>query len=227
MGQKVHPTGFRLGITEEHKSKWYANFYDYSKYLKTDYEIRKIWSKLLKELGKNQLEEIADRSNLIITYPPTRDQIHLNIFSVNPKLLVSELKTLPYQIRFSDFLGNQIKNKKLVIVLRKVDFPQIEPSFVAQSVAKKLEKRMPFRRAVKTALTDFKKSAKKAKLDPKQKGIKIQVGGRLNGAEIARAEWIREGRIPLHTLQAKIQYATERAETIYGTLGVKVWICKG
>jgi small subunit ribosomal protein S3 len=227
LGQKVHPIGFRLGITEEHKSKWYANFSDYKNYLKTDFEIRKVWSQLLKELGKNQLDEIADRSNLIITYPPTRDQIHLNIYSVNPELLISELKSLPYQIRFSNFLGNQLSNKKLVIILRKVHVPAIEPSFVAQSVAKKLEKRMPFRRAVRTALTDFKKGAKQAKLDPRQKGIKIQVGGRLNGAEIARAEWVREGRIPLHTLQAKIQYATERAETIYGTLGVKVWICKG
>ena len=227
MGQKVHPIGFRLGITEEHKSKWYANFSDYKNYLKTDFEIRKVWSQLLKELGKNQLDEIADRSNLIITYPPTRDQIHLNIYSVNPELLISELKSLPYQIRFSNFLGTQLGNKKLVVILRKVQVPAIEPSFVAQSVAKKLEKRMPFRRAVRTALTEFKKGAKQAKLDPRQKGIKIQVGGRLNGAEIARAEWVREGRIPLHTLQAKIQYATERAETIYGTLGVKVWICKG
>lgn len=227
MGQKVHPIGFRLGITEEHKSKWYANFSDYKDYLKTDFEIRKVWTKLLKEIGKNQLDEIADRLNLIITYPPTRDQIHLNVYSVNPELLVSELKSLPYKIRFSNFLGNQLGNKKLVVILRKVSVPAIEPSFVAQSVAKKLEKRMPFRRAVRTALTDFKKGAKQAKLDPRQKGIKIQVGGRLNGAEIARAEWVREGRIPLHTLQAKIQYATERAETIYGTLGVKVWICKG
>jgi small subunit ribosomal protein S3 len=227
LGQKVHPIGFRLGITEEHKSKWYANFSEYKHYLKTDFEIRKIWAKLLKELGKNQLDEIADRSNLIITYPPTRDQIHLNIYSVNPELLISELKSLPYQIRFSKFLGNQLESKKLVIILRKVNVPAIEPSFVAQSVAKKLEKRMPFRRAVRTALSEFKKGAKQAKLDSRQKGIKIQVGGRLNGAEIARAEWVREGRIPLHTLQAKIQYATERAETIYGTLGVKVWICKG
>lgn len=227
MGQKVHPIGFRLGITEEHKSKWYADFSDYKNYLKTDFEIRKIWSNLLKELGKNQLDEISDRSNLVITYPPTRDQIHLNIYTVNPELLISELKTLPYQVRFSKFLGNQLKNKKLIIILKKVHVPSIEPSFVAQSVAKKLEKRMPFRRAVRTALTEFKKGAKQAKLDPRQKGIKIQVGGRLNGAEIARAEWVREGRIPLHTLQAKIQYATERAETIYGTLGVKVWICKG
>lgn len=227
MGQKVHPIGFRLGITEEHKSKWFANFSQYKHYLKTDYEIRKVWSSILKELSKNQLEELADRSNLMISYPPTRDQIHLTISTVNPELLISELKRLPKKIRFSNFLGNQLENRKLVIILRKVNHPTIEPTFVAQSVAKKLEKRMPFRRAVRTALTDFKKGAKQAKLDSRQKGIKIQVGGRLNGAEIARAEWVREGRIPLHTLQAKIQYATERAETIYGTLGVKVWICKG
>ncbi|AGI98887.1 ribosomal protein S3 (chloroplast) [Nannochloropsis oceanica] len=86
---------------------------------------------------------------------------------------------------------------------------------------------MPFRRAVRTILSDFKKGAKQAKLDPRQKGMKVQVAGRLNGAEIARTEWVREGRVPLHTLQAKLDYATGRAHTIYGILGIKIWMCKG
>lgn len=227
MGQKVHPIGFRLGITEEHKSKWYAKFSDYSSQLKADDELRTIWSNLLKELSKKQLDEVTDRTNLIITYPPTRDQIHLTIHTVNPEILISDLKTLPYNIRLSSSLGKELARKNLVIVLKKVKYPHIQSGLLAQSLAKKLEKRMPFRRAVRTVLSDFKTSAKQAKLDPRQKGLKVQVAGRLNGAEIARTEWVREGKVPLHTLQAKLEYATERAQTIYGILGIKIWMCKG
>ena len=227
MGQKVHPTGFRLGITEEHKSKWYAKFSDYSTQLKSDDELRNIWSNLLKEVSKKQLDEVTDRTNLVITYPPTRDQIHLTIHTVNPEILISDLKTLPYNIRLSSLLGKELARKDLVIVLKKVKYPYLQAGFLAQSLAKKLEKRMPFRRAVRTILSDFKKSAKQAKLDPRQKGIKVQVAGRLNGAEIARTEWVREGKVPLHTLQAKLEYTTERAQTIYGILGIKIWLCKG
>lgn len=227
MGQKVHPLGFRLGITEEHKTKWYAKFSDYAKHLKATDELRSIYVSLLKELSKKQLDEITDRTNVIVSYPPTRDQIQITLFSVNPELLIADFNNLPYQIRLSKFLGHQVARKEIVVLLKKVKHPNIEANFVVQSVAKKLEKRMPFRRAVRTALSDFKKAAKQAKLDQRQKGIKIQVAGRLNGAEIARTEWVREGKVSLHTLQAKIEYSTARAETIYGTLGIKVWICKG
>ena len=95
MGQKVHPIGFRLGITEEHKSKWYAKFSEYNTQLQVDDELRTIWSNILKELGKKQLDEATDRTNLVISYPPTRDQIHLTIYSVNPEILISDLKVLP------------------------------------------------------------------------------------------------------------------------------------
>lgn len=227
MGQKVHPIGFRLGITEEHKSKWYAKFSEYSTQLQADDELRTIWSALLKEISKKQLDEVTDRTNLVITYPPTRDQIHLTIYTVNPEILISDLKALPYKIRLSESLTKQLEKRNLVIVLKKVKNPHIHAGFIAQSLAKKLEKRMPFRRAVRTILSDFKKGAKQAKLDPRQKGIKVQVAGRLNGAEIARTEWVREGKVPLHTLQAKLEYATERAQTIYGILGIKIWMCKG
>lgn len=227
MGQKVHPLGFRLGITEEHKTKWYANFSEYAEQLKCTDELRTIWTSLLKELSKKQLDEITDRTNIIVSYPPTRDQIQITIFCVNPELVISDLKTLPTKIRISKSLGKELARKNLVIVLKKVKTPQIEANFLLQSVAKKLEKRMPFRRAIRSTLTDFKKGAKQAKLDSRQKGIKIQVAGRLNGAEIARTEWVREGKVPLHTLQAKLEYSTARAETIYGTLGLKIWICKG
>lgn len=227
MGQKVHPLGFRLGITEDHKTKWYADFSAYAKNLRATDELRNIFINLLKEISKKQLDEITDRTNILISYPPTRDQIQVNLYCVNPELLISDLKTLPYNIRFSKFLDKQIAKRDILVVLRRVKYANIEANFLVQSIAKKLEKRMPFRRAIRNTLSDFQKQAKLAKLDPRQKGIKIQVAGRLNGAEIARTEWVREGKVPLHTLQAKIQYATARAETIYGTLGIKIWICKG
>nr|QFR99661.1 ribosomal protein S3 [Vischeria stellata] len=227
MGQKVHPLGFRLGITEEHKTKWYANFSNYANQLKLTDELRNVWINLLKELSKKQLEEITDRTNIVITYPPTRNQIQITIFCVNPELVISDLKTIPYHIRLSKSLGKELLQRNLVVILKKVKIPFIEPNFLLQSVSKKLEKRMPFRRAIRSTLTDFKKGGKQAKLDPRQKGIKIQVAGRLNGAEIARTEWVREGKVPLHTLQAKLEYSTARAQTIYGILGLKIWICKG
>lgn len=227
MGQKVHPLGFRLGITEDHKTKWYAKFSDYAKHLKATDELRAIYVNLLKQLSKKQLDEVTDRTNVIISYPPTRNQIQVTLHSVNPELLISDLNVLSSQIYLSKFLGQQISRRNIILVLTKVKHPNISASFLVQSIAKKLEKRMPFRRAIRTALTDFKKASKRAKLDQRQKGIKIQVAGRLNGAEIARTEWVREGKVPLHTLQAKIEYSTARAETIYGTLGVKIWICKG
>jgi small subunit ribosomal protein S3 len=227
LGQKVHPLGFRLGITQEHKTKWYANFTNYAIQLKATDELRNIWVELLKELSKKQLEEITDRTNILVSYPPTHDQVQITIFCVNPELVNSDLKTIPYQIRLSKALGKELNRKNLIIVLKKVKSPLVEPNFLLQSIAKKLEKRMPFRRAIRSTLTDFKKGAKQTKLDPRQRGIKIQVSGRLNGAEIARTEWVREGKVPLHTLQAKIEYSTARAQTIYGTLGLKIWICKG
>lgn len=227
MGQKVHPLGFRLGISEDHKTKWYVRFSDYANQLKATDELRNVYANFLKEKSKKQLDEVTDRTNIIISYPPKGDQIQVTLFSVNPELLISDLNTLSSQIRLSKFLGQQMSRRNIILVLAKVKHPNIEANFLVQSIAKKLEKRMPFRRAIRSALTDFKRASKQAKLDQKQKGIKIQVAGRLNGAEIARTEWVREGKVPLHTLQAKIQYSTARAETIYGTLGVKIWICKG
>nr|YP_010478497.1 ribosomal protein S3 [Chlorobotrys sp.]UVI60802.1 ribosomal protein S3 [Chlorobotrys sp.] len=227
MGQKVHPLGFRLGITEEHKTKWYANFTNYANQLKSTDELLNVWKDLLKETSKKHLDEMTDRSNILISYPPTHDQIQIIIFCVNPELVISDLKTSTYKIRLSKALGKELSRNNLVIILKKVKTPLIEANFLLQAIAKKLEKRMPFRRAIRSTLTDFKKGAKQAKLDPRQKGIKIQVAGRLNGAEIARTEWVREGKVPLHTLQVKLEYSTARAQTIYGILGLKIWICKG
>nr|YP_009550735.1 ribosomal protein S3 [Eustigmatophyceae sp. Mont 10/10-1w]QAA11670.1 ribosomal protein S3 [Eustigmatophyceae sp. Mont 10/10-1w] len=227
MGQKVHPIGFRLGITEEHKSRWYAKPSNYSQQLQVDNELRQIWTNILVELDKKQIDETADRYNLLIMQPPTRDQIHLHINTTNPDLLINDLKNNSYSKELSKVLTQYLGNKKLVLVINKIKHPLLEPNLLAQSIAKKLEKRMPFRRATRKILDDFKKGAKKARLDAKHRGIKIQVAGRLNGAEIARTEWVREGKVPLHTIKAKVGYACERAQTIYGILGIKVWVCKG
>jgi small subunit ribosomal protein S3 len=227
LGQKVHPLGFRLGITEDHKTKWFVEFSEYAKHLKATDELRNLYVSILKEISTKQLDEVTDRTNIIISYPPTRDQAHVTLFSVNPELVISDLINFSSQLRLSKFLAQHMSRKDLVLIVTKVKHPNIEANFLGQSIAKKLEKRMPFRRAIRSALTDFKKASKQAKLDQRQKGIKIQIAGRLNGAEIARTEWVREGKVPLHTLQANLNYSTARAETIYGTLGVKVWICKG
>ena len=123
MGQKVHPLGFRLGITEEHKTKWYANFSNYANQLKLTDELRNVWINLLKELSKKQLEEITDRTNIVITYPPTRNQIQITIFCVNPELVISDLKTIPYYIRLSKSLGKELLQRNLVVILKKVKTP--------------------------------------------------------------------------------------------------------
>jgi small subunit ribosomal protein S3 len=227
VGQKVHPIGFRLGISEEHKSRWYAKSSNYSHHLQIDSELRKIWIHLLTELDKKQIDETTDRYNLLIMQPPNRDQLHIHIKTTNPELLINDLKTIDYQEKLSKLLAKYFENKKLVLVIDRLKNPLLEPSLLAQGLAKKLEKRMPFRRATRKLLDDFKKGAKKARLDSRQRGIKIQVAGRLNGAEIARTEWVREGKVPLHTIKAKVGYATERAQTIYGVLGIKIWVCKG
>lgn len=227
MGQKVHPIGFRLGVSEEHKSRWYKKLSNYSNQLQIDSEIRQIWTHILSEIDKKQIDETTDRYNLLIIQPPTRDQLHLHIKTTNPELLINDLKNNIYSKDLSKFLTSYLGRKKLVLVIEKIKNPLLEPSLLAQSLAKKLEKRMPFRRATRKILDDFKKGAKKARLDVRNRGIKIQVAGRLNGAEIARTEWVREGKVPLHTIKAKVGYACERAQTIYGILGIKIWVCKG
>lgn len=254
MGQKVHPIGFRLGISASHKSKWYATFSNYPKNLQIDSELRASWQNLLKELAKDQMNEMSDRHTLILSHSPTQKQITLTIYTVNPKLLIADLmdknrlktkirgkdknkakkigktryiKESFYPLALSEFLTKQFDEYDFILNIRRIKSPLTQSGLLAQSLAKKLEKRMPFRRAVRKVFDDFKKGSKQARLNPRQKGLKVQVGGRLNGAEIARTEWVRQGKVPLHTLQTKVDYVTERAETIYGTLGIKIWLCKG
>jgi small subunit ribosomal protein S3 len=227
VGQKVHPFGFRLGVTENHKSQWYTKFNNYSDILRLDDKLRSEIIAILKELNDKQNEEIADRSNIFINHNPISNNIIVEIKSINPIILIEKLKTNKNLLNLSTKLKAELKDKEIILRLTKLADPNLHSSILAQSLAKQLEKRTTFRRAIRTTIESFKDAVIKADLDQTQVGIKLQVSGRLNGAEIARSEWVREGRVPLHTLQAKISYSYETAQTIYGTLGVKVWICTG
>lgn len=208
MGQKTHPLGFRLGITQEHRSIWYANFNEYANLLEEDEQIRRYL---------NTLTKTASISDVKINRNGLGDQIQLNIETGRPGALVGE-----------NGLGleNLLKNiKKLVLPNRQISINVIEikkvnlnASLIGDLVVKQLEERVAFRRAIREAL--------QAAQEENVKGIKIQVSGRLNGAEMARTEWIREGRVPLQTLRADIDYCKKEANTIYGVLGVKVWLFK-
>nr|WAK84947.1 ribosomal protein S3 [Amicula sp. isolate GU52X-4 cfCalB7] len=209
MGQKTHPLGFRLGITQEHKSVWYANFNQYSNILKEDDKIR------------NYIETIAKSnsiSNVKINRNGLNNQIQLDIETGRPGILVGDLGAGLEKL-LKDIKKLLPTNCQLTINLLEVEKVDLNASLLADLVAEQLEKRIAFRRAIREALQRAQKQ--------NVKGIKIQVSGRLNGAEIARSEWIREGRVPLQTLRADIDYATREANTIYGVLGIKVWLFKG
>ena len=208
MGQKTHPLGFRLGITQNHRSKWYANFNQYSDVLKEDDKIRTYI---------NTISKANSISKVLINRNGLNDQIQLNIETGKPGILVGDLGK-----GLENLLANIKKllpeNRQLTINIFEVERVDLDASLLADIVVEQLEKRIAFRRAIREAL----QRAQKQNVN----GIKIQVSGRLNGAEIARSEWIREGRVPLQTLRADIDYATKEAHTIYGVLGIKVWLFK-
>jgi len=208
MGQKTHPLGFRLGITQEHKSTWYANLNQYGNILKEDDQIRTYI---------DTISKINSIANVKINRNGLNDQIQLNIETGKPGILVGELGS-----GLENVLNNVKKilpsNRQVTINVLEVEKVDLNATLLADLVAEQLEKRIAFRRAIREAL----QRAQKQNVN----GIKIQVSGRLNGAEIARSEWIREGRVPLQTLRADIEYATREANTIYGVLGIKVWLFK-
>lgn len=206
MGQKTHPLGFRLGITQEHKSRWYANLNQYANILKEDDQIRTYI---------NAISKINSIANIKINRNGLNDQIQLTIESGKPGILVGELG-----IGLETLLKNIKKilpsNREVTINILEVEKVDLDANLLAYLIAEQLEKRVAFKRAMREALQRAQKQ--------NANGIKIQVSGRLNGAEIARSEWIREGRVPLQTLRADIDYATTEANTIYGVLGIKVWL---
>ena len=206
MGQKTHPLGFRLGITQYHKSTWYSNLNQYANILEEDNKIRTYL---------NTISKINSISNVQILRNGLNTQIQLNLETGKPGLLIGEvgmgLKNLVKDVK--KLLPSDRKLTIKVFELERVD---LNAKLLAEVVAEQLEKRIAFRRAIREALQRAQKQ--------NVKGIKIQVSGRLNGAEMARSEWIREGRVPLQTLRADIDYATAEANTIYGILGIKVWL---
>ncbi|MFW6263956.1 MAG: 30S ribosomal protein S3 [Cyanobacteriota bacterium] len=207
MGQKIHPVGFRLGITKEHQSRWYADSSQYPEWLQEDYAIRQYIDKNLSNAGISQVK--IERK---------ADQIDLEIHTARPGVVVGRGGTGIESLRtgLQEKLGGNRPIRINVVEVAQVD---ADAALIAEYITQQLERRVSFRRVVRQAI----QRAQRAEV----KGIKIQISGRLNGAEIARTEWTREGRVPLHTLRADIDYAYRTALTTYGILGVKVWIFKG
>ena len=205
MGQKVHPTGIRLGVIKDHNSVWYADSKTYAQNLINDLEVREY---ILKKL------DAASVSRVKIERPAQTARI--TIFTARPGIVIGK------KGEDVDGLRKDLSAKMGVPVhinIEEIRKPDVDARLVAQNVAQQLERRVMFRRAMKRVVQNAMRQG--------AEGIKVQVGGRLGGAEIARTEWYREGRVPLHTLRADIDYATYEAHTTYGVIGVKVWIFKG
>lgn len=205
MGQKVHPTGIRLGIVKKHNSVWYAERGQYADYLASDIEIRN-W--LLNELSR------ASVSKIDIERPAKA--LKVTIHTARPGIVIGKKGEDIEKLRKK---VGQLAGVQTQINIEQIRKPELDAQLVADGIASQLERRVMFRRAMKRAVQNTMRVG--------AEGIKVQVGGRLGGADIARAEWYREGRVPLHTLRADIDYATAEANTTYGIIGVKVWIFKG
>jgi small subunit ribosomal protein S3 len=205
MGHKVHPTGIRLGIAKDWNSKWYANKGDYAKYLAADLKVRELLKKKLAQAGISRIQIERPAKTARVTIHTARPGVVIGKKGEDIEKLrkeVTDVMGVPTHINVSE--------------VRK---PELDAQLVAESIAQQLERRIMFRRAMKRSVGNAMRLG--------ALGIKINVSGRLNGAEIARSEWNREGRVPLHTLRADIDYGFAEAKTTYGIIGVKVWIYKG
>ena len=204
MGQKVSPTGFRLGITEDWRSRWYAGK-DYAKTLENDLAIRKYLDKRLARaaVAKIEIERRGDQVKVIVT-------------TARPAVVIGKKGAEIDQLRKE---LAQFVDGKISIEVVEVKRPELDANLIAQSVAEQLEGRVAFRRAMRKAVQSARKSG--------AKGIRVQCSGRLGGAEMSRREWVNEGRVPRHTLRAKIDYGTATAVTTYGAIGVQVWVYQG
>jgi small subunit ribosomal protein S3 len=205
MGHKVHPTGIRLGISKDWNSKWYANKREYAQYLAADLKVREMLRNKLAQAGVSKIAIERPAKTARITIHTARPGVVIGKKGEDIEKLrrdVSKAMGVPAHINVSE--------------VRK---PELDAQLVAESIAQQLERRIMFRRAMKRAVGNAMRLG--------ALGIKINVGGRLNGAEIARSEWYREGRVPLHTLRADIDYGLAQAKTTYGIIGIKVWIYKG
>ena len=205
MGQKINPHGFRLGITTDWKSRWYADK-QYSEYVKEDVEIRRLLSKGMERAGISKVE--IER---------TRDRVRVDIHTARPGIVIGRRGAEADRIRGE---LEKLTGKQVQLNILEVKSPESDAQLVAQGVAEQLSNRVSFRRAMR-------KSMQSAQRSGAVKGIRIQCSGRLGGAEMSRSEFYREGRVPLHTLRADIDYGFYEARTTFGRIGVKVWIYKG
>jgi small subunit ribosomal protein S3 len=205
MGQKVHPNGIRLGISKPWVSTWYANTKDYSETLNSDHKVRQYLTKELKA---------ASLSKIVIERPAK--SIRVTLHTARPGVVIGKKGEDVEKLRQA---VTKLAGVPAQINIAEVRKPELDAQLVADGIASQLERRVMFRRAMKRAVQNAMRLG--------AKGIKVEVSGRLGGAEIARSEWYREGRVPLHTLRADIDYATSEALTTYGIIGVKVWIFKG
>ncbi len=206
MGQKIHPTGFRLSVRKNWDSKWYANSENFAKLLHKDIEIRAFLKKKLASAGV---------SKIVIERPAKSAKV--TIYTARPGMVIGkkgeDIELLRAELR------KRMGLQAVDLAIEEVRKPEIDAQLIAESITAQLEKRIMFRRAMKRAMQNAMRLG--------AQGIKIMSGGRLNGIEIARTEWYREGRVPLHTLRADIDYGTAEALTTYGIIGVKVWVFKG
>jgi len=208
LGRKVHPIGFRLGITKECESKWFAEGAEYAELLGQDIKIRELIRKRLGRAGISRLEIQRFPNQISITILTAKPGIVIGRRGANVNALKAELE---------EFTGVTGRNLRLDVV--EVERPELDARLVAESVAEQLERRVSQRRAMRQAISRAMRAG--------AQGIKIACSGRLSGAEMARREWAREGRVPLHTLRADIDYALVEALSTYGRIGVKVWIYRG
>ncbi len=206
MGQKVHPTGFRLGISTDWKSRWYADKL-YKDFIAEDVKIRKLMSRGLERAGVSKVN--IERRSL--------DQVQVDIYTARPGIVIGRKGAEADRIR-AELV--KLTGKQVQLNILQVNNPESDAQLVAQGVAEQLSSRVSFRRAMRKAMQSAMKN-------PMVRGIRVQVSGRLGGAEMSRTEFYREGRVPLHTLRSNIEYGFFEARTTFGRIGVKAWIYKG
>jgi len=208
MGQKVHPIGIRLGIVKDWSSKWYADSKTFPEYVYIDHQLRVFIKSRLKDASVGR-----------ITIERSAKKVNITIFTARPGIVIGKKGEDIEKLRSKIIKMIDMKLQDVRINISEIRKPELDAQLVAEGIAQQLERRVMFRRAMKRAVANTMRVG--------AEGIKVKVGGRLNGAEIARSEWYREGRVPLHTFRADIDYGLAEAHTTYGVIGVKVWIFKG
>jgi small subunit ribosomal protein S3 len=208
MGQKVHPIGIRLGITKEWSSKWYADSQTFAGYVEQDHRVREFLKRKLKD---------ASVSRIHIERPAKK--AHITIHTARPGIVIGKKGEDIEKLRAETARLLKMPLHDVRLNIAEIRKPELDAQLVAEGIAQQLERRVQFRRAMRRAVTNTMRIG--------AEGIKVKVSGRLNGAEIARSEWYREGRVPLHTFRADIDYGLAEARTTYGVIGVKVWVFRG